>query len=133
MGPGSERRRSTRQPSTARAAGDNRLLAYARNFSESGAKLSIVSPCEVRAGRTFRLRFTASREQDLELVARCKVIWSASVGPYCDAGVSFLDLKPEDRDQLRRLSAELGKARRPGQFPQGVKVELLEEYSAESR
>jgi len=126
MSPRGERRRHRRQPSTARAIGQKGLLAYVRDFTEHGARLSVVSPHPVRPGRVLRLRFRPSLGRDLDMVARCAVVWSRAMGPYRDIGVRFAPLASDDRQRLRSLSREVETARSGGQPPPRVRVTVLE-------
>ena len=98
-----ERRRYPRRASYAKAQAD-RALAYVRDFSEAGARISIVGPACPSPGETLWLKSTLPAQDGLDIRGRCEVVWLASIGPYREAGVRFLDPAEEMQKSLRRIS-----------------------------
>ena len=120
-----ERRGHARRSGSAKATAGGQVLAYVRNFSETGARISVVGPSPLEPGHVFWLKSIGPVREDIRIEARCRVVWSECLGPYCDVGVEFIEMDEAVRKRIRRVSE---RAEEPaGALPPEVKVELLEE------
>ena len=72
------------------------------------------------------LKSTIPAQDGLDILVRCEVAWLASIGPYSEAGVKFLDPAEEMRKFLRRIS-QLPKERNgQDESAPAVMVQLLD-------
>ena len=129
MAGGRERRQHDRHPYYAKATVAGKLLAYIRNLSECGARLSVIRATPFPPGETLWIRAPALDADGVELVARCRVVWSKRLGPYCDIGVSFGESDPPMREKLAEFARILALRQRRQDRPADVQVEILEDHS----
>jgi len=120
-----ERRQAERLRVFGRARIDDGLLAYVRDLSEGGARLSVITDDPLTPGQSYVARVCLFEADPVELECGVSVVWTERVGVFYDVGVRFegpmQDALVEALSRLERTGGE-----RRGEEPiRGVRVELL--------
>jgi len=122
-----ERRRERRRPTYGRAVIGDTLLAYVRDLSPEGARLSVVSEAMLEPGRRFDARLIISTETPIEIEGVIVVVWSERVGAFCDVGVRFCGAEPGALEAARQAVAHLDEQGSRHEPKRGVRVEFFAE------
>lgn len=122
-----ERREHIRHPCYAKASIAGKFMAYVRDLSECGARLSVIRPTPFGPGEVLWLRAPVSGEGEPELLTSCSVVWGRRMGPYCEIGVSFREADAAMREMVRQFAQVLAERHsQAGRWPE-VQVEVIEQ------
>ena len=122
----SDDRRQTERTSTyGRARLDRRLLAYVRDLSMGGARLSMVSDVPVEPGHVLRARIVVTDQEPVEVEGDVSVIWVERVGSFQDIGVGFVEADEADLSSVVDAVAQMKGAGHGDEPYRGVHVELM--------
>jgi len=130
MTKGPENRRHPRYSCYAKATLSDGWLGYLRNISKCGARLSVIRSKPFAAGESLEVQMRPSDSEEDDLSIHAVVVWCQSFGPYCDIGVSFKDIAPEETEKINRFADVLAERRREDVEDGNVEVEIHGESSS---
>ena len=130
MSESAERRVDPRRPTYGKARVGKALLAYIRNLSVGGARLSVVTDVSIEPGQSYPARLILTEGPHLEIDGQARVMWVKRVGAFYDVGVRFTSADESGLEAARDSVEQLGAPDDAAEPMRGVLVELIGEQGA---
>jgi hypothetical protein len=128
--PSGNRRRHERRAAYGRARLGRRLLAYVRDLSLGGARLSVITDAPVAPGEVYRARIILTTPSDIEVGGKVEVVWVERVGVFQDVGARFLEVEEARLAAALEAIRDSGLVVRRDEPWKGVRVELIGDDAA---